>query len=269
MRGLISLLKKYYYVIIFVFLEIIAFILLGSNNSYQHSKLVNVHREISGSIQKRVEGTRLYLNLKPNNASLNKQNARLLREIEYLKSFIRDSSQVKTDTAYSYIEAKVINATVHKQFNYLTLDKGRKDSVLSDMAVIGPDGIVGIILESSKNFSTVLPVINRDFRLSVKIKRNNFSGILSWEGQDPLFANIHEIPYHADVNVGDTIITSGYSALFPEGIFVGTIDEFALQNGNFYNIKVKLGTDFHRIYNVIIIKNLKQEEQSTLEALIE
>jgi len=174
MRGLLSLIKKYNYVIIFVFLEIIAFVLLSGSNFYQRSRIVNFHREISGNIYERVEGARLYLNLKSQNYSLNQEIQELHKELELLKANQKDSSIVSADSLYTFIRGKVVNATYHKQFNYLTINKGKNDSVNSDMAVIGPEGVVGIVLESSKNFATILPVINRDFRLSAKIKKNNF-----------------------------------------------------------------------------------------------
>ena len=136
---------------------------------------------------------------------------------------------------------------------------------MKDMAVIGEEGIVGIVLESSPNFATVLPIINPDFRLSAKIRKNNFSGILLWDGSSSRQAVLNEIPYHVDVQVGDTIITSGFSAIFPEGLHVGTVSEFTLQEGNFYNIRIDLGTDFSTLFHVNVINNFLQEEQLKLE----
>jgi len=134
------------------------------------------------------------------------------------------------------------------------------------MGVIGPQGIVGIVLESSDNYSTVIPVINRDFRLSVKISKNNFVGILSWEGMSHRVASLNEIPFHADVAIGDSIVTSGYSAVFPEGLFVGNVKEVEQQEGNFYIIRIQLGTDFQKLFHVNVINNFNREEQVELEA---
>ncbi len=133
------------------------------------------------------------------------------------------------------------------------------------MGVISDRGLVGIVLESSANFSTVIPVINREFKLSVKIKSNNYAGILQWEGDSPLSAVLTEIPFHVDLAEGDTIVTSGFSSIFPEGIKVGTIESFSLDRGNFYDIRVSLFTDFQRLYHVNVIRNYRQEEQLNLQ----
>jgi rod shape-determining protein MreC len=133
------------------------------------------------------------------------------------------------------------------------------------MGVISDQGLVGIVLESSANFATVIPIINRDFKLSVKIKSNNYAGILQWEGGSPLNAILTEIPFHVSLSEGDTILTSGFSSIFPEGIEVGTIESFSLERGNFYDIRIRLFTDFQRLYHVNIIRNSRQEEQLNLE----
>ncbi len=133
------------------------------------------------------------------------------------------------------------------------------------MGVISEQGLVGIVLESSANFSTVIPIINREFRLSAKIKSNNYAGILQWDGSSPRFAVLSEIPFHVNLTEGDTILTSGFSSIFPEGIEVGRIESFSLEKGNFYDIKVELFTDFQGLFHVNVIRNYRQEEQLNLE----
>ncbi len=266
MRGLLWLLRKYNYILVFIFLETVAIILLSNHNLYQHSILVNANREITGNLYESIEGAREYLNLRQNNEILVRENARLRNRLERLENSIPDSLSMDFTTGnYFYTPAKIVHSTHFKQFNYLTINKGRKQGVTRDMAVIGEEGIVGIVLESSANFATVLPVINRDFRLSAKIRKSDFTGILQWEGASHLVANLNEIPYHAEPAIGDTIVTSGYSAVFPEGLFVGTIREFALEEGNFYRIYVDLGTDFQRLFYVNVINNFYRKEQVELE----
>ncbi len=135
------------------------------------------------------------------------------------------------------------------------------------MGVISDQGLVGIVLESSANFATVIPIINRNFRLSAKIKSNNYSGILQWDGVSPRYAVLTEIPFHVILTEGDTILTSGFSSIFPEGIEVGRIESFSLEKGNFYDIRVELFTDFQRLFHVNVIRNYRQEEQLNLENL--
>jgi rod shape-determining protein MreC len=270
MKALLWLLKKYNYVLVFIFLEVLAVMLLSNHNSYQHSVLVNFNREISGRIFAMSEGGREYLHLKKNNEVLVRENAELRNRLEQLNAPCPDSILIdSTLHPYTYIPARIVQSTFHKQFNYLTVNMGSKQGIAADMAVISEEGIVGIVLASSSNFSTVIPVINRNFRLSAKTKKENFTGILQWEGNDHRHASLNEIPYHARPEPGDTIITSGYSAIFPEGLFVGTIKNIELEDGNFYQINVELGTDYQRLFHVNIISNYLQEEQLELESEIE
>ncbi len=267
MNALLWLLKKYHYVLVFIFLEVLALLLLSNHNAYQQSVLVNANREISGRIYELFEGGREYLHLKENNEILVGENANLRNRIEQLTATCFDSMLIdSTIHPYHYTPARVVQSSFYKQFNYLTIDKGSKQGVSPDMAVISEEGTVGIVLASSSNFSTVIPVINRNFRLSAKTKKDNFTGILQWEGKDHRLAVLNEIPFHARPEPGDTIVTSGYSAIFPEGLFVGTIKNLELRDGNFYQINVELGTDYQRLFHVNIITNNLQEEQLKLES---
>jgi rod shape-determining protein MreC len=166
---------------------------------------------------------------------------------------------------FQFVPSRVVRNSVYKQYNYLTLDHGKEDGVFKDMGVISDRGVVGIVLESSDNFATVIPIINLDFRLSVKLKSNNYAGILQWDGKTPLFAVLNEIPFHVELTDGDTIVTSGFSSIFPEGIEVGTIESFSLEKGNFYEIEVRLSTDFQSLFHVNVIRNYQKEEQLNLE----
>ena len=270
MRGLLFLLRKYHYVLVFIFLETIAIIMLSNNNLYQHSILVNANREISGAIFETMEGAREYLHLREVNSILVEENTKLRNRIHVLEDQLEDSLVNPRQVGdYFYFPAEIVHSTLYKRFNYLTINKGRAQGVNRDMGVIGDQGIVGIVLESSRNYSTVIPIINRDFRLSVKLKKNNFVGILSWTGESHRTASLNEIPYHANVAVGDTVVTSGYSAIFPEGLFVGTIKDISRQEGNFFDIKIQLGTDFQKLYHVNVINNFQREEQVELEEALD
>ena len=161
----------------------------------------------------------------------------------------------------------MVHNSVYKQYNYITIDRGEKDGVFRDMGVISESGLVGIVMATSGNYATVIPVINRDFRLSVKIQSNNYSGILRWEGDSPRYAILSEIPFHVRISEGDTIVTSGFSAIFPEGIEAGVIESFVLESGNFYDIRIRLFTRFQSLFHVNVIRNHRQVEQRHLEEL--
>jgi len=166
---------------------------------------------------------------------------------------------------YIYTSAAVINNSINRQKNFFTLNKGKKQGADIDMAVISPNGVAGIIVSSSENFSVAMSLLNLDFHLSARIKSNGYFGSISWDGRDYRYAILNEIPLHVVVNKGDTIQTTGYSAIFPQGIFVGVINDFEKTGGDFYTIRISLATDFKKIDYVSVIGNLKKLEQSGLE----
>jgi rod shape-determining protein MreC len=166
---------------------------------------------------------------------------------------------------YNFIPARVISNSTNKQNNFISIDKGAAHGVKTDMAVVSHDGVVGVITGVSANFATVMPILNIDLRISSKIKNTGYFGSLHWDGRDPGSALLHELPHHVTINTGDTIITSGYSAIFPEGIMVGTIAEFELKGANFYTVVVDLSTNFRRLNHIWVIEDLFREELLELQ----
>jgi rod shape-determining protein MreC len=268
MRTLLRFFQKYFDLLLFLLLEIIAITLIVQSSHYQRSRLIDLNRQVTGYIYSKVDGAREYFSLKEVNQQLADENMELRNKLDLISGSLDTATvtrELRGTHHYFFVPSRVVNNSIYKQYNYLTLDKGKKQGVFRDMGVISNGGLVGIILESSANFATVIPVINRDFRLSAKIKSNNYAGILQWEGDSPLFAILTEIPFHVNLAEGDTILTSGFSSIFPEGIEVGTIESFSLERGNFYDIRVSLFTDFQRLYHVNVIRNYRQEEQLNLE----
>ena len=268
MRTLLRFIQKYSNLLLFLLLEAIAITFMVQGSSYQRSKLVGLNREITGYLFSKVDGAREYFSLKQVNRQLAEENLDLRNRLADLSARVDTTLVIPgshEDVQYHYVPSRIVHNSVYKQYNFITLDKGKKDGVFKDMGVISEQGLVGIVLESSKNFATVIPILNRDFRLSVKIKSNNYAGILQWEGDSPLYAMLSEIPFHVAIAEGDTILTSGFSSIFPEGIEVGRIESFVLEKGNFYDIRVKLSTDFQQLFHVNVIRNFRQEEQLNLE----
>ncbi len=163
----------------------------------------------------------------------------------------------------------MVNQSLTRQKNFFTLNKGTNHGIDEGMAVVGPDGIAGSIVGVSKNFSVAMSLLNLDFRLSARFRKNGYFGSLKWEGLNRSLLSFNEIPHHLSVNIGDTIETSGFSAMFPAGLMVGVISGFDDSNGDFYDIDVKLTTNFHNLTYVYIIGNLKRFEQVTLEDRVE
>ena len=165
--------------------------------------------------------------------------------------------------------AKVINNSTNKQYNFLILDKGRNQGIEPEMAVICKDGIVGVVKETSRNFSSVVSVLNREFFPNARLKRSGYFGPVEWPGKHYKRVVLKEIPLHVNIQQGDTVVTSGYSSIFPPGLLIGTVKSFKPEEGIFYVITVELSTDFKRLSDVIVVKNLKREEQLQLEERLE
>ncbi|MDF1575991.1 MAG: rod shape-determining protein MreC [Bacteroidales bacterium] len=268
MRTLLRFFQNYSNLLLFLLLEAIAIAFMIQDSSYQRSRLMGLNRQVTGYIYNKVDGAREYFSLKEANEQLALENKDLRNRLDLISSSLDSAtvvSEVKGEYRYSFVHARIVHNSVYKQLNYLTINKGKNQGVFRDMGVISDQGLVGIILESSANYATVIPVINLDFRLSAKIISSNHAGILQWDGASPQFALLTEIPFHARLTEGDTIVSSGFSSIFPEGIIVGSIESFSLEKGNFYDIRVKLSTDFQRLYHVNVIRNYRQEEQLNLE----
>jgi rod shape-determining protein MreC len=139
------------------------------------------------------------------------------------------------------------------------------DLLVDGVAVISSDGVVGVIAGVSQNFATVIPILNRNFRVGSKIARNDYFGILEWEGPDPDNARLKEIPLHVEVKRGDEIVTSGFSSIFPPGYKVGRVESFRVTEGNFYDINVRLSVNFRNLNHIYVVGNIFREEQQELE----
>lgn len=172
-------------------------------------------------------------------------------------------------SSYRFITARVVNNNVSRLENYITLNKGSNDGIRADMGVLSAQGIVGVVMSTSPNFSLVIPVLNPKFGLSCKVKNTNSFGPLVWDGEDSQYTYLRELPRHISYEVGDTIITSGFSSIFPEGLPVGTVDNWKKQKDDNYNaLKIKLFTDFNTLSEVLVVENSHQEEQRTLQEKI-
>jgi len=168
---------------------------------------------------------------------------------------------IDTVQRYYYMSAKVIKNSVNTKYNFLTLDKGKNDGIAPDMAVISTKGVVGIVSKVSNNFASVISILNVNLGISAKIRNNDYFGSIVWDGNDYTTVSLKEIPNQVQVHIGDTIVTSGYSATFPEGIPVGTICDFKPAKGsNFLNISVRLMTDFKNVTYIFIISDTLRNE---------
>lgn len=273
MKELLRFVIRYHFALLFILLESIGITFLIRNNTYHKAWSVNFTHTISGNFSKKIAGITDYF-------SLRKENRQLIEENNKLYNLVKSSTNIsyidqKKETGsslrlnYVYIPARVIDNSTNKQFNYIILDKGKQDGIEPDMGVVCNDGIVGVIKEVSEHFSSAISFLNRNLQISAKIKKSGHFGPLEWTGTGHQKARLKDIPHNIEIRLGDTIVTSGYSAIFPESYMIGRISDFHQEGGNYYDITVELSTDFKNIHNVQIIKNLFREEQEKLESLTE
>lgn len=269
MRNLLDFLLRIHFLILFVLIEVFSLILLVNNNNFQQASLVNFSRQISGRYYARTANLKQYFSLAEQNRKLAEENTRLMSILESKHKIESPSVEIISDTIhnqqYTYVPAQIINNSVNNRHNYLTLNRGYSHGIKPEMAVISQDGVVGIIKGVSKNYSTVISMLNLDYKISAKIKKNQYYGSLSWDGLNYRYVILNEIPLHADIQLGDTIVTSGFSSIYPEGLMIGTIRDFEEKSGSFYKISVLLSVDFKRLYHVYVVENLLREERIDLE----
>ena len=273
MRNLLNFLARYNNLIIFLVLEGIAFYLLATRNNYHNSRLVNAIRSMTYGIETKISNTRSYLSLHEINENLAAENVALKNSIGKLERKENSRFFSVYDSVYkqhyTHTSAEVIENSINRQKNFFTINKGTDQGIKADMAVVSANSVVGVIVGCSKNYSVVMSLLNLDFKLSARIKSNGYFGSLSWDGRDYRYAILSEIPQHVLVNVGDTIETTGYSAIFPEGVSVGTVSDYEKFGGDFYKIKILLMTDFKKIHFMDVIGNKKKTEQLELEKLFQ
>jgi rod shape-determining protein MreC len=269
MQNLLRFFLRYHFTILFILIEALALLLLLQNNNYQNTRFVDFTRNLKGNFYEQTMQVEQYLNLREKNQQLVRENEYLRNYIESNLDFQADTFRMKTDTVYDqqfyYLSARVINNSVNKMHNYITLDKGREDGVKPEMGVTSGEGVVGVVRGVSDHFSTAISLLNSELRVSAKLGKSGYYGPLNWTGRDYQYAKLMDIPLHADVNQGDSVITSGYSAIFPEGILLGYVEDYQEKGGRFYEVDVKLSTDFKKLSHVYIVKNLMREEQDSLE----
>ena len=279
MKNLINFLIQYSVVFLFLFLEIISFTMIVKNQEYQKSvflsssnSMVSSMYEWSNSVVEFFKLRAANDNLSEENTALKNQIINLQNKLSTLQPEVSDSIHFRfpPEMEFQFISAKVINSSTNKLQNYITLNKGEQDGIKIDMGVICDEGVVGIVKTASKRFSVVIPLLNPKIEINCKFKRNNYSGGLIWSGEDYRYANLTDIARHVELALGDTLITSGLTSTFPEGIPVGSIEDFKIKESDaYYNIKVKLAVNFRTLSHVKVINYLNYKEQKEIEKTAE
>lgn len=266
MQQILFFLKKFRFFLLFIVLQIVAFSFTIQHHSYHKSKFVNSSNAITGGIYNKVNSINEYFNLKDENLRLIEENIRLKNKYQPSENeniLLKDT--LLLNKKYKYTFAKIINNNYTKPDNFLTINKGEKQNIVADLGVINSKGIIGVIKNTSNNYATVLSILNRNSKINVRLKSSDHFGTIVWNGKDPNTVQLTDIPRQTNLKEGDTIITGGKSAIFPEGIHVGTIKDFTFENNQYKEINISLFNDMTSLGYVQIIKNLEREEQQNLE----
>lgn len=270
MQNLILLFSKYSSVFLFLIFEVICLYFIVEFNQRQHSIFINSSSYISSSVLDRYDKITSYFYLQAINDKLQNENAQLL-ENSLKQSFPRvdQSKAMGSDTLLKFevIPAEIINKTVTNRNNSITINKGEQQGVEKGMGVISANGIVGIVRNTSRNFSHIISLLNTQVQVSAKLKRSNILGELKWSGMDPAIVSLEAVPKHADLFPGDTVVTSGYSTIFPEDFMIGIVESYELERNGFYNVEVKLNNDFYSLNKVYVVKNLYKSELDSLQLI--
>lgn len=271
MGALLRFLFEYRLFFLFVLLEVISFWLIVNKNARQNIAYLNSANVVSARLMAFSDAITGYFSLVQENDKLANENARLnallVNKEQVLQKLIMDSLKRPEDLSqYRFIVAKVINNSVSKPNNYITLNKGRLEGIKPGMGIISPQGVVGRVMACSPHFSTATSLLHSKMLISAEISRINASGTLKWGGSDPSKANLEFVARHLKPKRGDTVRTSEYSNILPEGIHVGVISKIELRdNATFYNIEVDLATDFSTLNFVYVIENQMKLERDTLQ----
>ena len=275
MRNLLNFLLKYNYWFLFILLEVICFVLLFRFNNYQQSVYFTSANVVTGKVYEVSGSVSSYFHLKSVNEDLLDRNMLLEQQIANLENALRerqvDSVIVNSirnldNKDYQIFKAHVIRNSLNQADNYITLDKGSSSGIRPEMGVVDGNGVVGIVYKTSPKYSLVISVLNSKSSISCKIVGSEYFGYLKWEHGDSRYAYLKDLPRHAEFNLGDTVVTSGYSTVFPAGVMVGTVDDMSDSNdGLSYLLKIKLATDFGKLGDVRVIARTGQMEQQELE----
>ena len=276
MQTLLKFILRYGNFLLFILLEVAAFMLVGWSNAYPRSSVLSTANRFVAWQYEVVSEVTGYFGLKGVNERLAAENAALRSRLE--NSGLWEESDADTTKILStnykspfkgdlegpriiYREGKVVQMTMNGMRNYLTVNRGEEDGVYEGMGVRNEEGAVGIVATVGKHYAVVLPIINIETHLSCRFLKNDYIGTLQWDGRDTRFAELADVATHLEVNIGDTIVTSGLSTSFPAGIPVGVVEDCRLDEGaSYYTVRVRLATDFRRLRYIEVIDNEDMEE---------
>jgi rod shape-determining protein MreC len=275
-RNIFLIIRRYFNFLFFVVLQAVALYILFQYNKFHEAAFMGVANELTGRVSGKYDNITYYFHLKTTNEALVKENEELRNKLkanfadpDTTRQLVQDSIPYDTlghTRRFLWRPAKVVNNSVIFQNNTLTIARGENQGVKRDMGVISPQGVVGIVINTSGNYAVVMSLLHRQMHLSAKLKKTGEAGTVTWDGLDPSYITMSRVPKSIPVVKGDSIVTSAYLADFPEGIMVGTVSEVVEdKSSNFYTLRLKPATNFYNVEYVTVIENLQKDEQKKLE----
>ena len=279
MYKLIEFLRRIYVVLLFIAIEAIALNYYAHSSYYTQAKILSRAHSVAGGIQSTIFGVKHYFTLRSENEALAQRVAELEGRLSYYRdkeiNAITDSislegldpTLVESLSQYRYTTARIISNSISRSRNFITLNRGRMHGVMVDMAVISPSGVmIGYVVGCSERYSIVLPMLNSDFRTSGKIVGDEHFGSISWSGNSSYKVEMTDLSKHADIEIGDEVVSTGLSHYFPEGIKIGYVESFSINDTQTsYNVTIRLAADMTKLNNVILIEDLDYGEIKELE----
>ena len=276
MRNIFLFIRRYFNFVFFVVLQIAALYILFHYNKFHEAVFSGVANELTGNIGGKYTNITYYFHLKSTNDQLAKENEELRNKL--LANFERpDTSQkLVTDTVpydtlghfrkYLYRAARVVNNSVSLPNNTFTINRGENEGIHKNMGVISPNGVAGVVINTSNNYAVVMSLLHRQTKISASLKKTGETGKVLWDGSSPLYITLKDIPKSAQVTKGDSVVTSPYASHFPPGILIGTVmDIVDDKTSSFYTLRLKPATNFFNVQFVMVVENLLKDEQAKLE----
>lgn len=275
MNNLLNFFVKHSAWFVFMIYMILSLVLLFRDNPYQQSVYLTSANSVTSATYEALSAVTGYFHLKDINDDLQERNALLEMELVSLRDRVKDLQMLLSDSAinqlptmqhFDFVMARVISNSLAQPHNYITINRGYNQGVKPHMGVVDQNGVVGVVNVVGPNSARVISLLNTDLMISCRLKGQEAFGPLSWDGHDPQYAILREIPKHITYQVGDTVLTSGFSDMFPEGLIVGTVEgKGQVEDDSFASIKVKLTTNFSQLSAVRVITNSMSDELRQLE----
>jgi len=257
----------------YVLLSLTAFLFIFREKVYHKAVLDKTSTRFGGFVDEKIANFTQYINLKENNRELQRSNSELRKELEKLKAERSEADTLRGPVSnleffqtYSFLPVEIVSNSVMKDYNFITINKGSRQGIRKGMGLISANGVVGYVLKTSDNYSRVMSTLNKDARVTVQLKGNRYFGTMVWDGKDPRYSQLLEIPKYIEVSKGDTIETDGKSGVIPGGIMVGTVVEHGINDiTGELDIKIKLKEDFARLRYAQVVFNLQRKEIMEVE----